>query len=120
MIYKKKKRKQILENTLFSKTPLMFGIVNALMAIGFLLLYFNNLSAFETQEEIVWNFGTILFTLFTIYFYILALPISIGELMIIHKLKKDNLVNEGYYYTSTILNIVAVITLFVLTLLIFG
>ncbi|QUI25424.1 hypothetical protein HZI73_25390 [Vallitalea pronyensis] len=120
MIYGKKRKQDKLSSSLFIKLPLVFGIINSIMAISFFLLYLYDSTLFINEENIVWNFATVLFTLFTIYFYILAPLISIGELMVTMLLKRDGIISLKYFYMSITTNAIACITLLTLTYIIFN
>jgi|GEM_PF-1359782 len=118
-IYLKKKKNDKLERDNFKKLPLIIGIVNLILATFILLLFINNPQSFQTQQDIVWNIGTVLFTIFTVYFYILALPLSIGEILVTVLLKKDKIVSSRYFYASIIMNSLSVALLSACTMLIF-
>lgn len=112
--YKRRVKMDRLDRGLYLKTPIMMGGINLVMAMIFSFWYISSPEVFASEQEIVWNIGTVFFTLFTIYFYILAIPVSIGEIIKTHLLYRDGHVKQSYLILSMISNGLASLILFFL------
>ncbi|HKL41249.1 MAG TPA: hypothetical protein VJ962_01515 [Clostridia bacterium] len=102
------------------KIPLVFGYINVILGIIFLVMYFMNPSAFSPDITINNQVLYILMAIFSTYFYSLAPGISTGNLMIIYKQKKQALIKNNHFYLALISNLTAVFCFGLLTYQLFG
>jgi glycerol uptake facilitator-like aquaporin len=115
LIYKRhiKKYDTIKEKSFIINSPKIFGTINLILALVFGIWFIINPSVFSQNETIENKIVYILFSIFAMYFYVLALPLSIGSTVLTLFLKKNLSKLRFLYYTIT--NITASIILFGLT-----
>jgi hypothetical protein len=123
LIYKRhiKKNGTVKEKSFTLNAPKIFGTVNIILAIVFLVWYIIKPEAFSENATIENKIFYISFSIFAMYFYIFAMPLSIASAFSSIMLLKKNSYIGGIkfaYYVST--NIIAAIILFIISYLVFG
>jgi hypothetical protein len=79
LMYRQKTKNNNLKSKSFlCVVPPIIGVINCVLDGIFILLYILNPASFSSEQSIVSPIAYVLFTIFSIYFYMLALPLSIG------------------------------------------
>ena len=114
-IYKRhiKKYGTVKEKSFTINAPKIFGTINIFLVLVFGLWFVINPSHFSQNETIDNKIVFILFSIFVMYFYVLALPLSIGSVSLTLLLKKH--INKLIFLYGFFTNTIASIILFVLT-----
>jgi hypothetical protein len=118
LIFKRHIRKNgnVKEKSFIVNAPKIFGTINIILAVVFGIWYVSNPSAFSQNEPVNNKIVFILLSIFFTYFYVLALPLSIGSSVLTLFLKKSISKIRFLYYILT--NIIASIILFILNYMI--
>lgn len=121
LIYRRKVKKDNLTKKSFLYVmPPIIGIINFILAGIFMLLYVLNPASFSPEQTITSPVAYVLFTIFSTYFYVLALPLSIGCVGISVMLYKKQYNGGKKFVISTITNSVGAVLLAILTYQAFG
>jgi len=102
------------ENRLTHMWPLILGVVNFISLMVFTVWFLLEPSSFANDTEITWNIWMILFTIYTFYFYIFAVPTSFGMYLVSKYCSKKS--KNKLYFISSHLNL---LSCFGLTILIY-
>ena len=94
--------------------PLILGIINFISLTIFTVWFLLEPSSFSNDKEILWNIWMILFTIYTFYFYIFAVPTSFGMYLASNYYSKRT--KNKLYLISSHLNL---LSCFGLTILIY-
>lgn len=95
LIYRNKVKKGTIEKDKFlHNAPLIIGIINFVLAASFLLAYILNPTSFSSEQTIVSPVLYVLFTIFSTYFYVVAMPLSIGSAGISTLLYKKSFISK--------------------------
>lgn len=119
LVYKRSVKKmgnRLMKKSFIMKTPKIFGSINIFLAVFFGIWFIVNPSAFSQDTSIDNKVVFILLSIFYTYFYILALPLSIGSTTLTILLKK--IVSKTRFLYCLLTNVVASILLFFLSYLI--
>lgn len=98
--------------------PYIFGVINLLLSSLFMIWFIVNPDAFSSDAVIESQVVYVLFTIFATYFYICALPISIGCITLSYYMIRNKEISESKFYLSVCLNGFSIILLFVITYLV--
>jgi len=104
----------------FKSISLFLGYVNVALGITFLLMYFMNPSVFSTDVTISNQLLYILMAVFSTYFYLIAPGISMSNLALLYKQKKQALIRNNRFYLGALVNFTAVLCFGILTYQLFG
>jgi hypothetical protein len=122
LVYKRhlKKNNVVKEKSFTLNAPKIFGTINIIIAFVFLVWYILDPEAFSASVVIENKFLFILSSIFFMYFYILAIPLSIASAFSSIILKKNEYISgiKFAYYIST--NVIAAIILFIISYLVSG
>lgn len=69
--------------------PGIIGVVNTGMLLCFGLWFVMDPGSFSSEKEIVWSLWMVVFTVFTMYFYILAVPTSVAMYFLEYHISED-------------------------------
>ena len=118
LIFKRhiKKNGNVKRKSFIINAPKIFGTINFILMVVFGIWYVSNPSAFSQNEPVDNKIIFILLSVFFTYFYVLALPLSIGSTVLTLFLKKSISRIRFLYYIFT--NVIASIVLFILIYLI--
>jgi hypothetical protein len=83
-----RKNGTVKEKSFIINVPKIFGTINIILAVVFGIWYIINHSAFSQNEQIGNMFVLVFLHIFFTYFHILALPLSIGSIVLTLFLKK--------------------------------
>ena len=120
-IYRMKvKRNTLTEKSLYNTLPPVVGVINLLLAAAFTLLFILNPEAFSPEQTISSPVAYALFTVFCTYFYIAALPLSIGYVAMTAILFAKQFLSNRKFIVSTASNSVGALMLAVLIYQVFG
>lgn len=119
-IYNRKIKKGSINNSVLLKIPPIAGVFNFVIAGAFLLLFILKPTAFSSEQTIQSPLMNVFFTIFSTYFYILALPLSLGYVGISILLKQKQYLVKGNYWVSVFSNGIGAIMIAVLTYQVFG
>ena len=111
-----KKNGNVKEKSFTINTPKIFGTINIILAVIFGIWYISNPSSFSQNESVDSKIAFILLSIFFTYFYVLALPLSIGSITLTLFLKKSISKVRFLYYILT--NSIASIILFTIIYLV--
>lgn len=121
LMYQRKTKKSNLKSKSFlCAAPPIIGAINCVLAGIFMSLYIFNPASFFSEQIIASPVAYVLFTIFSTYFYILALPLSIGCAGISVVLYKKQYISGKKYVFSIVTNCIDAILLALLTYQVFG
>lgn len=120
LMYRQKfKNNNIKSKSFLCVVPSVIGVINCVLVGTFTLLYMLNPASFSSEQSIVSPIAYVLFTIFCIYFYVLALPFSIGCAGISVVLYKHQYIGNKKCVLSIFTNCIGAILLALLTYQIF-
>lgn len=115
-----KKPGMVQQSSFVVKAPLVFGWINALLGAAFLLYYTIAPAAFSPDTTFSSLLALVMMTIFSSYFYYLAMPVSIGSLGIsILEYKKDQIAVKRFWLVL-LLNSIGTLTIAFLSYQLFG
>lgn len=120
MYQRKVKRNSLTNKSFLCVAPPIIGAINCILAGTFMVLYILNPASFSSEQNIISPVAYVLFTIFSIYFYILALPLSIGCTGISVVLYKKQHISIKKHVLITVTNCIGAILLAILTYQVFG
>jgi hypothetical protein len=121
LIYKRhvKKYGAVKEKSFTLNAPEIFGSINIILAVVFLVWYIVNPDAFSADTTIENKILYILFSIFAAYFYIFAMPLSIASVFSsIALLKKNGYISGTKFVYCVLTNIIATSILFIISYLV--
>jgi len=121
-LYKRtqKKSSMVKPSAFVVRAPLIFGWINAVLGVVFLVYYLIAPAAFSEDTSLFSSFGLVLMTIFSSYFYFLAMPISIGSIGIAVVKKKQAVISAKRFWLLLGLNVVGTLAIAVLSYLLFA
>jgi hypothetical protein len=112
----KKKNEDVKKRSFIINAPVIFGTINIIIILVIGIWYILNPGIFSKNVQIKNQFLLILSHIFYTYFYILAMPLSIGS-VVLSLFLKENIAKKRYFY-GIIANSVSIIAFFTLSLII--
>ena len=121
LMYRRKIRNNTLNSkSIFIKAPSVIGVINLTLAAAFMLLYVLNPESFSPDQTIASPVAYILFTIFCTYFYIMALPLSIGYAAMTVILSVKQIISRTRFLVSISTNSLGAALLAILIYQVFG
>lgn len=118
LVYKRhiKKNEMFKEKSFIMNASKVFGSINIIIALFLGVWYAINPTAFSQDTTINNKIAFVLMSIFSVYFYIFALPLNIGAITLTVLLKKR--ISKTRYTYCIVTNAIAAILLFILSYLI--
>lgn len=120
-VYRRKINKGTLSTkSTYARIPPIVGLVNFILPSSFMTLYVLAPALFSPDQTISSPIMYVLFTLFSVYFYVLAMPLSMGCIGLATILYQKQYLSKSKFIFSTSSNGIGTVLLAALIYNVFG